>query len=234
VRRTGYYEPYEHYARVYGVSLRTIKRWGPKEKAPLDDAPAMLRWWTLTHPTMQVPEGVARAAGEAGGEGRPRAEPQGGGGPEARREAEVPEEAAEEGYEPDEGELGLERAYRRLEVLEARLHREAHKPGMTDPYLRSVGRLTAAGEKLRKELEALGRLIPKEEAASALAEYAAAIGREVDGLYDGMATLLGLPATRGLRERWLEVTRELRERMQRDVFEVGGDDGEADGEEVTG
>lgn len=127
-------------------------------------------------------------------------------------------EGAAEPGEPEGEGLELEAAYESLVQLRRRLAEEAHEPGRTKPYLDLVARMTKTAETLRKELEAWGRLLPKEQAAEAVSEYGGAIGRAVDGLFEEMCKLVGVPVNRTAEEQWREATRELRVRLEKEVF----------------
>lgn len=229
-RRTGYQEPYAFYTERYRKGIRTIKRWAG-EDAPLDEPERMPRWWVERHPAQKVPAGIEEALVEWRREHGRRGEEAPG-----DREAEPAEESEEfaegaEGPEDadadlDEGEAGagsargleLEAAYRSLQVLRRKLVAEAHEPGRTKPYLDLVARMTKTAAELRKELKEWGRLKPVEQAEVEVASYGQAIGREVDGLYEDLCRLVGLPVNRTTEQKWLEVTRELRERLAKEVL----------------
>jgi hypothetical protein len=152
---SGYKETYPNYAKRYGKSARTVKRWVAigKEKTdhcPLDDPGEMRAWWSRCM-TQKCPDGVlAVAVGEM------------------KEEEKVPEISS---VELETDERGLEGALSRLEQVEVTLAAKADQPGQATPWLNALSRMTSLKTNIRKELQASGELVPKKEVAAELLSF---------------------------------------------------------------
>lgn len=204
----GYPEKYSVYSVRYGgVSPRTLKRWvkvgkDAKDRCPLEDAKALAGWWTR-HFTNKVPDGVLRAQPllelpVAKVEKIVQVEKRAAGAPVV---GEVPKE--EELPVGDE-ELGIERTLERLERMEVRLSRKAHEPGQTKAWLETVQRMGSMQEKLRMEMERMGKLLPKDVVEDVLHSYHGPIERETRLMYRTMCEVMGLPASPEREAAWNE------------------------------
>lgn len=152
--KTGFKKSYEDYSKVYGASPRTLKRWVAtgKEKGlpcPLDEPVAMASWWSHCM-TQKCPEGILDAAG---GQHLP-----------ANTTAAEPPVFTNE-------KTGLEGALERMEQAEIILASRATEPGQAKPWLDTISRMTSTSTKLRQELAASGKLIPKIEVAAELKNF---------------------------------------------------------------
>lgn len=221
VLATGYLEPYAFYVERFGKGIRTIKRWAG-ERAPLDDAQAMVGWWSRVHAAQRVPAGILEAVDRLKIDAVKAPEAPAAAAEPRQDESMAPpadeSSSAEEAAAIEEGEMGLERAFDRLCRLEVLLARDYAEPGRARDYVSTVSRLTNTAKALRLELAELGELVPKNEAAAAVVQYGQAIGREADGLFEVMCQLLEVPPNSTTREKWLEATKEFRVRLGKEVF----------------
>ena len=118
----------------------------------------------------------------------------------------------------DPATLGLEHELGRLELLAARLSKEAHKPGQAKSYLDAVARMTATSSKLREEMEKQRRLIPRLEAEAAILEFHDPIQRGIRDLYVKWCETTGLPPSPERLEAWNREIDVLFSRFGEEVF----------------
>lgn len=155
---SGYARTYPEYGETFGCSARTVKRWvkigkDADDACPLDEPGRMRAWWSRCM-RLRCPDGVLAAEIAAGGRKSVPVE-----------EPELPPMMLES------EERGLAGALARLEQLEVKLAGRADQPGQADPWLRTVARMTALATKLRQELEAQGKLVPKQEVAAEIKSF---------------------------------------------------------------
>lgn len=194
VRSSGYLEEYSHYAELYGVSLRTPKRWSAvgKERGdfcPLDNPEDFYAWWGR-NVEKSPPEGLQRAlvAWRKAGKGSSK-----------KKTEAIPEDSEPDEVEIDEAaavaveELGLEMMLRRLETIEVQLSRKATAPGGSKPWLDTVSRITSVISRLREEKEKHGRLIPKDMAEMMIHEFHGPVESGVRGMGYDFCRDAGLP-----------------------------------------
>jgi hypothetical protein len=196
--RPGSYErPFAELAEVYGVKLRSVKRWAHVGKengdpCPLEDPSAMPSWWerNMKH---RVPEEIWALAGGAKTPKPP---------PVPVAVAEVAPELPLTADMPVPEGRGVEAELRRLEDLTARLSVNAHEPGRAKAYTDAVSKMGILTSKLREEAEKQRRLLPRDAVESAIHEFHGPIEREIRLLYRSFCELTGLPATPEMEEKW--------------------------------
>lgn len=165
---TGFTEPYSYYANKYGASERTIKRWvwiGRESDDPIPlDEPLNMRAWWARRMRLRCPPGIMQAevSAKKEGPGADVAEP-------VERKAAETKPVVPMDLGTDE--VGLGGALKRLEKVEVLLAAKATDPGQAKPWLDTISRMTSVATKLRQELEAQGKLVPKVEVAAEIKSF---------------------------------------------------------------
>jgi hypothetical protein len=154
---TGYDESYAVYAERYGASPRTIKRWvkigrDRDDPLPLDQPGEMRAWWSRCM-SLRCPPGIVQAAVDV-----------------AREPKEVEPRPAPVVNLTNQ-QTGLGGALERLEQVEVELAKRATDPGQAKPWLDTISRMTSVSTKVREELQAQGKLVPKQEVAAELKTF---------------------------------------------------------------
>lgn len=215
----------EHYAVEYEAAERTVKRWCKDGKTagdpcPLDDPEQLLAWWSRNKRQV-APAGINAAVVRARKSAPAAPKPVVPVIPEGELPllppgpvAEVPEE---DDFVIPEGR-GLIAALERLEKLEAVLSVKAHQPGQATSYVNVVSRMTTTSEKLRKEAQEQGKLLPRAQVEEVLHAFHGPIESGVRGLVATMADVWGLELTPERDEAWNLACDELFRKFKEEVL----------------
>lgn len=198
--RNGFFHLYPYYVDIYDHSERTIKRWvaaGRKGEDPIDlDDPEQVHAWWTRNMKKDVPAGIQKAL-------------------IAHRKLHpvvatvtVESERAPASladplqFAPSDDEIGLDAMVSRLEHYELVFARKANEPGGAKVWLDTISRFTATLEKLRKEKEQQGLLIPKDQSEVILAALHGTIEQSVRGGCPEFCKSVGVPHTPAIEANW--------------------------------
>lgn len=224
----GYREAYGVYARRFGASTRTVKRWvadgrAKQDPPPLDDARELKKWWTRRM-KQRVPEGILKAAAE----GEPLLEL-----PVVRPIEEPPLPQAVPGPPREMRELGEEERgiFQELRRAEERAY-HAHAQWLKaveaqddDKAAFANRQCTLATENVRRiqkdateEAVRVRDLIPRAAAEQAIGEFGQELLSRLRGMAGNVAQALGIVLTPAAVAAWDEEIEALNARLQEEVF----------------
>lgn len=173
-------ERWAEFADWYGSSPRSLKRWAAigrenGEACPLECPGEMVGWWkrNMKH---RIPKDLLKAAGVS-----------------------VPVDGLEIPVNPvlpdktvGTDEVGLEKTFERLAIMEVRLSRKADQPGQAKPWLDTISRMSTVAEKLRVEATRVGKLLPRAQVEEAIHAFHGPVEREIRLLYGTMCKAFGV------------------------------------------
>ena len=217
-RRTGYEKELSFYAELFGVSVRTVKRWAATaEKPPFDAPAAMLGWWERNM-TQRVPESILSAAS---GKSAP-----------VQVDLPVPTVPVErrELLPVADDEMGIGATLKRLANAEVQAYRQLEEAiaEKDDAKQRAAQRLwtdisnqvRSMTKAAREDEVARSGLIPVGQAEQILVGVHADILSGFRGLFPDLCVVFGIPASAAGEGKWLALVDGICVKLRGEVLNV--------------
>ena len=217
---TGYLKDYGSYGEQYQASPRTVARWVKQGKTqtpepipcPLDDPCEMRTWWAQCM-TQRCPAGIIDAEKKHLAEAPAERDPE---NPVEKLELEAVEVAP---INLGDHQAGLAGAMERLEWMEIEFSKKASDPGQAKNWFDALSKMSSLAEKVRKEKQEQGLLVPKLEVAQIIQEFHGPIEQGVRGLFLKMCKETGFHASPVTEAAWGKICDDLFRDFGKGIFD---------------